>query len=269
MGAQITPPAAQDTYLTGPGRPRSLWSRIFPTPSCVFYPQFFWIIWYNGRRASQGRYGDAEWASSSLDVMHALEDAGVTLELTGMDHFRKAPGPVVFVGNHMSALETMVLPGIIQPVRPVAFVVKKSLLTQPVFGPVMRSRDPIVVGRVNPREDLKAVLEQGVRKLASGISVIIFPQSTRSVVFRPEEFNSLGVKLALRAGVPVVPLALKTDAWGIGRRFKDIGRIDTTRKVHFAFGEPMPVTGRGAEEHERVVRFIQEHLKEWGREDAA
>jgi len=131
----------------------------------------------------------------------------------------------------------------------------------------MRSRDPVVVGRVNPRDDLKAVLGKGAEKLGAGISVIIFPQSTRSVSFIPEEFNTLGVKLAARAGVPVVPLALKTDAWGIGKRIKEFGRIDTSKTVHFSFGEPMHISGRGAEEHEKVSRFIQDCLKEWSAPD--
>ncbi|MBI5640712.1 MAG: 1-acyl-sn-glycerol-3-phosphate acyltransferase, partial [Nitrospirae bacterium] len=162
-----------------------------------------------------------------------------------------------------SALETFVLPCIIQPVKEVTFIVKKSLLTMPVFGPVMRSRDPIVVGRENPREDLRTVLDAGTRKLASGSSVIVFPQSTRSLVFRPQDFNSLGIKLALRAGVPVVPIALRTDAWGIGKYKKDFGPIDQDRPVHIAFGEPMRISGRGAEEHEQVIRFIEEKLRQW------
>jgi 1-acyl-sn-glycerol-3-phosphate acyltransferase len=186
-----------------------------------------------------------------------------------MEHLRRLEGPTVFIGNHMSTLETMILPCIIQPVREVTFVVKKSLITMPVFGPVMRSRDPIVVGRVNPREDLRTVLEDGTRKLRAGRSVIVFPQSTRSLVFNPDEFNTLGIKLASRAGVPVVPFALKTDAWGIGRIMKEFGRIDRSKKVRFAFGAPMRIAGRGTEEHEAVVQFIREKLEEWARGDNA
>ncbi len=97
--------------------------------------------------------------------------------------------------------------------------------------------------------------------------MIIFPQSTRSTVFKPEEFNSLGIKLALKAGVPVVPIALKTDAWGCGKRFKDFGPINTRKKVHIEFGEPMRVEGRGAEEHKKIIEFIHERLERWSRED--
>ncbi len=262
------PIADNDTYLTDPKRPRSLLSKIFLSPKFMFYPQAFRVVWGNGRTARQGRYGNAEWVQGSLDILHALENVGVTVEITGMSNIRRFEGPAVFIGNHMSTLETFVLPCIIHPVKEVTFIVKKSLVTMGVFGPVMRSRDPIVVGRVNPREDLRIVLEEGMKKIGDGRSIIVFPQSTRSVVFRPEEFNTLGIKLAARAGVPVVPIALKTDAWGVGRIMKDFGPIDRNKRVHIEFGEPLRIEGRGAEEHDKVVAFIRERLEKWGREEA-
>jgi 1-acyl-sn-glycerol-3-phosphate acyltransferase len=164
----------------------------------------------------------------------------------------------------MSTLETFVLPVILAPLRPVTFVVKGSLVRYPVFGPVMRSRDPIVVERTNPRADLKTVLDGGAERLARGVSVIVFPQTTRTPLFDPAEFNTIGVKLARRAGVPVVPLALKTDAWGNGRLIKEWGRIDPSRSIHFAFGPPRDITTRGGDEHEDIVRYIAAHLTAWG-----
>ncbi|MEJ2695687.1 MAG: lysophospholipid acyltransferase family protein [Candidatus Sulfobium sp.] len=255
--------AEKDTYRTVTDRRRSLFSRIFLSPKFTFYPQVFRVVWTNSRQAKKARYGDREWVKGSLDILHIVENVGVEVEITGMENITRSPGPVVFVANHMSTLETFVLPCIIQPVKPVAFVVKSSLLTAPVFGHVMRSRDPVAIDRKNPREDLKTVLEGGRKKLESGISVIIFPQSTRSVEFRPEEFNSLGVKLAARAGAPVIPVALKTDAWGIGKKLKELGPVDTHKKVFFAFGEPLEIEGRGAGQHEKVIAFIKEKLDVW------
>ena len=228
-----------------------------------FYPQLFRIIWKNSRRAVKGDYDGDDWANSSLDILRALENVGVRFEITGLDNLKGFEGPAVFIANHMSTLETFVLPCIIHPVKPVTFVVKKSLVSTPVFGPIMRSRDPIVVGRINPREDLKAVLNGGAKKIEQGVSIVIFPQSTRSAVFNPEEFNSLGIKLALKAGVPVVPLALKTDAWGTGKIIKDFGPVDKNKKVFFAFGEPMKIKERGAEEHQKVIDFIKDNLSQW------
>lgn len=261
------PVADHDTYITDPDRKRSFLSKVFLSPKFTFYLQFYLIVRRNGRRALNGLYGDREWAESSREVMEALENVGVRFELAGMDNMRKVPGPVVFIGNHMSTLETMVLPCIIEPVQHTTFIVKASLITMPVFGPVMRSRDPIVVGRTNPREDLKRVMEQGLEKLKAGISIIVFPQSTRTAGFIPEDFNTLGVKLGARAGVPVIPIALKTDAWGNGRFIKEFGPIDATKTVHISFGEPRQVTGRGTAEHEQIVAFIQDNLSRWADED--
>ena len=268
-GAGATRPdmiAEKDTYTTGPRRSRSLFLKIVLCPTVIFYRKALRIVWKNSRKALKGVYGGAEWAASSLDIMRALENAGVRIEISGMDNLRKNRGPVVFIANHMSTLETFVLPCIIQPVRETTFIVKKSLMTMPVFGPVMRSRDPVVVGRTNPREDLKTVMSEGTRKLEAGRSIVVFPQSTRSAYLDPAEFNTLGIKLAIKAGVPVVPVALKTDAWGIGKPIKDFGLIDNKKTVHFAFGEPIYIAGRGIEEHEKIIRFIQEKLEEWGRE---
>ncbi len=185
-------------------------------------------------------------------------------DITGVDHVAALEGPCLFIGNHMSTLETFVLPVILVPFKPVTFVVKQSLVEYPVFGHVMRSRNPITVGRTNPREDLRAVLDGGVERLAKGVSIIIFPQTTRTATFDPKEFNTIGVKLAKRAGVPVIPFALKTDAWGNGRLHKDFGRIDPSLTAHLAFGAPLRIADRGIEEHDHIIRYISTHLREWG-----
>ena len=163
----------------------------------------------------------------------------------------------------MSMLETMVLPAIIQPIRDVTFVVKKSLLEYPVFRHVVRARDPIAVSRENPREDFKTVMQAGMERLQNGSSVVVFPQTTRSLTFDPAQFNSIGLKLALKAKVPMVPIALKTDAWRNGKWLKDIGRIDPTKKVHFAFGRPLKIEGRGTLQQKEATDFIQAKLNDW------
>ena len=232
-------------------------------PSLGFYRRMAAIVFRASSLAKRGRYGDIEWSESSFAIMKALEHVGVVFEVTGADHFINLEVPCVFIGNHMSALETFVLPCIIEPFKDVTFVVKQSLIDYPVFRHVMRSRYPIVVSRTNPREDLKAVLEGGTERLKAGRSVIIFPQTTRTPAFDPAEFNTIGIKLAKKAGVPVIPIALKTYAWGNGKHLKDFGRIDPSQKVWFAFGEPLAITGNGAAEHRKIIGFISTSLKAW------
>jgi 1-acyl-sn-glycerol-3-phosphate acyltransferase len=239
----------------------SLLSRVLPT--LAFYRRIFPIILRASSKAKRAKYNNKEWCMSSYAVLTALEEIGIKLEITGADNFRKIQGPCVFLANHMSTLETFVLPIVIAPYKPVTFVVKKSLVDYPVFGHVMRSRDPVTVGRTNPREDLRAVIEGGIDRLTSGTSIIIFPQTTRYLDFDPRTFNSIGIKLAKKADVPVVPLALKTDAWGNGRVLRDFGKMEPSKPVFLAFGKPLSIKDSGSEEHKKVIDFIRGKLKEW------
>jgi len=232
-------------------------------PSFIFYSKLLSIVFKSSSKAKRLKYDNIEWSKSSLDVLHALERTGIKIKIEGIENFKNLNVPCVFVANHMSTLETFVLPAIIQPFKNVTFVVKKSLIEYPVFKHVMRSREPITVSRDNPRDDFKTVMEGGTERLKAGRSIIIFPQGIRTTTLDPKEFNTIGIKLAHRANVPVVPIALKTNAWGNGKYLRDFGKIDPSKKVHFAFGGPLWIKGRGPEEHEKIIEFITSKLKEW------
>ncbi len=250
------------TYITPEKKPR-FGDKLFFHTRLYFTLKFARTVLTSRYQAKRGRYGDKEWADSSYYIFRFIERSGGSFNITGMDNITKSKEPVLFIANHMSTLETMILPGLIQPLRNVTFVVKESLVRHPLFGDVMRSRDPIIVGRTDPRKDLEAVMNGGMELLSKGISIVIFPQSTRNVVFKPEEFNSLGVKLAKKAGVQVVPIALKTDFWGNGKLIKEIGPLDSSKTIYFKFGEPFKVTGTGKEENQKIIDFIQSSLNDW------
>ncbi|MBQ9452990.1 MAG: 1-acyl-sn-glycerol-3-phosphate acyltransferase [Desulfovibrio sp.] len=254
-----------DSYRTHAEHPSIL--DVF-LPSFSFYSRLLagplrWLC----NRAAKGLCDDVAWVYASVWVADILERMGTTIAIEGMNAINAMDGPCVFVANHMSTLETFMLPGIIRPRKKVTFVVKKSLTSMPFFGPVMRSRDPIVVGRSNPREDLTAVLEGGLERLGKNISIIVFPQHTRSRIFAPQHFNTIGVKLAKKAAVPIVPLALKTDAWGQGKKIKELGPIKTNLTVHYRFGPPLRVHGPGKVEHNTVCQFIATCLDQWKFDD--
>ncbi len=253
-----------DSTYTTPDRKKSFFSEIFPT--LLFYTRLFCIVFRASRKAKKGVYAGSDWADSSFEVLKRLEDAGLKIHISGIENIEKQSGAVVIIGNHMSMMETMVLPVIIQPLKEVTFVVKESLLSYPIFKYVMRSRNPVAVTRTNPRQDFKTVMTDGVAKLKNDVSIIVFPQTTRSEIFDPGEMGSIGVKLAKKAGAPILPLALKTDAWQNGIKFKDFGKFDRTKNVYFAFGEPIVVEGKGSKEQAAVNEFIAAKLKEWTKE---
>jgi len=229
----------------------------------VFTGLFLKTVFESRSLARKKLYATEQWVRTSHDIFSYVEKCGGRIHITGMDHIRNSKGPVLILSNHMSTLETMIFPGIIQPLKNVTFVVKAELVMHWAFKDVMRSRNPIVLSRSNPREDFKIVMEQGLEKLNNGMSIIVFPQSTRRVEFNPSEFNSLGTKLASKAGVSVIPAAIKTDFWGMGSISSYLGPINREKTVHIAFGAPIQVTGTGKEEHQKVVEFIQSHLNIW------
>ncbi len=247
-------------YQTPPDA-ASLWGRLFPSFS--FYTSFLANIYQSARKAQKGVYNDEAWRLSSFKVLQALERTGLQVSISGIDHLRKLDSPCVIVGNHVSMMDTVLVPAIVVQERPVTFIFKKSLMEYPVFKHVLRSRNPIALGRTNAREDLKTVMTEGKKRLEQGLSVVVFPQTTRGTDFDPKQFNSIGVKLAQRAGVPVLPLALKTDAWTNGKLIKDLGRIHPDVPAHFAFDAPLTIEGKGREEHQQVINFIDRKLKEW------
>ena len=241
----------------------SLKEKILLNNRLYFNLKYASVVLRSRKEAIRKTYDTKTWAGSSFEIFRAIEKTGGKFHISGMENITKSAEPVLFISNHMSTLETMIFPGIIAPYREVTFVVKESLVKHPLFGDVMRSRNPIVVGRTDPRKDLEAMMNGGVSLLSKGISIIIFPQSTRSLEFKPDEFNSIGVKLAKKAGVEVVPVAIKTDFWGTGKLIKELGPIDRYKPIHIKFGEPFRVTGNGKEENQKIIDFIQSSLEEW------
>ena len=175
-----------DEYHTGESTRRALPDRLALNTRFYFMWKYISVVLRTRREAIDGKYDTAAWIRSSLEIFRLIESCGGRFHITGLSNIAASAEPVVFVGNHMSTLETMTLPCIIAPEREVTFAVKESLVKHPFFGAVMRSRNPIVVGRENSREDLAVVLTKGQELLSHGTSVIIFPQSTRMVKFVPE-----------------------------------------------------------------------------------
>ena len=252
-----------DTYFTPSGTSRKFPNKLIKNSRLFFIIRFLILVFKTRRLAVRGQLDRQAWVNSSHSVMKLIENFGGRFHIEGLDNIRKAEGPVIFVSNHMSTLETMVFPCIIASEMKVTFVVKDSLINFPVFGPIMRARNPIVVSRTNSRGDLALVMNQGKKLLEEGTSIIIFPQKTRKVDFVPDEFNSLGTKLASRAGVQVIPVAIKTDFWGNGKFIKELGPIYPEKAIYMTFEKPMHIQGTGKEEHTIIVEFISGKMEEW------
>ena len=258
-------PFSEDSYDTDENFPRSFWDYILLGSRYSFYLRNFAVFAKVGKLAEAGILTAEMQANYAVKNIRIAESCGGKVHLRGLNNLDLFPEPAVIISNHMSLLETAVLHAFVRPRRDFCFVIKRSLLDVPYFGHIMRFLHCIPVDRVNPRDDFKTVLEEGTARLKEGKSVIIFPQSTRSAVFDPAQFNTIGIKLAKHAGVPVIPLALRTDFLANGRLVKDLGPIRRNNPIWFEFGRPIrEIRGTGKEEHAEIVRFIQDKVKSWG-----
>ena len=258
-------PFTADAYDTPENYPRSPWEYILLGSRFSFYLRNFLVFAKAGKIAKAGKLTAERQVGYALENVRITESCGGRVHLRGLNNLNSFSEPAVIIGNHMSLLETALMHAFVRPRRDFCFVIKRSLLDVPYFGHIMRFMECIPVDRVNPREDFKTVMEVGAARLKAGKSVVIFPQSTRSAVFDPAQFNTIGIKLARHARVPVIPMALRTDFLGNGKLVKDLGPIHRHNPVWFEFGTPIPaITGVGKEEHEQIIRFIAGRVKAWG-----
>ncbi len=253
----------EENCYTSPPQRCSLFVRHYP--SLVFYPLLARLIFKTSVLAKQGRLTQEALVSSCRAVFRLCESVRIRFQIENISAIRDLKSPCVIVSNHMSTLETLILPYILSPNLQTTFVIKDSLLRYPFFGSILKALNPIAVGRRNPRNDLKQMLVFGKERLESGISLVVFPQTSRQSHIARDSFNSIGIKLGERNKVPVVPLALKTDTWDQGKILKDIGRIRPEREVRMCFADPILVKDRGRDKHTAIIDFILQKLKEWER----
>lgn len=249
-----------DAYRSPPAQV-GWFARMFP--SLCFHWKFLRIVLAAGRLAKRGLYDHKAWQRSSVNIVRALESVGIQLEVTGLEHVRTVEKPCLVIGNHVSTLETVVLPIFLRHLSPLTFVVFAKLLEVPVFKYVMRSRDPIAVRQVSARDDFKVMLRGGIERLGQGISLIIFPEGDRMAEFDRANFNTIGVKLASRTDASIIPMAIETHAWPMGGFFGYLGRIYPTKPARIAFGTPIDASNRGNEAQEAILEFIETKLAEW------
>lgn len=254
----------ENSYDTKENKSINIFNWLKLKTSIYFLIKFVYYIFKYRSQASKGNFKKKGMVEASGKIFELVEECGGVFHITGIDNIRNLKKPVVFIGNHMGNIEGMTFPAIIGPFRDLVFVVKQGNMTHPFFGPIAKDANSIGVSRVKPREDFMTVINKGSEMINKGYSIIIFPQGSRKEVFNSEEFNSLGIKLAAKSKVKVIPVAVKTDFWANGKIFKDVGVLNRKNKIYMKFGEPLTITGSGKTEHKEVIDFITENLKAWG-----
>ena len=206
------------------------------------------------------------WAQCCFKTVQKSEKFGIKVTADGWENRNGYKGPVVYLCNHMSTLETIMLPPVLLTYGPFNVFVKASLSRLPALKRAAAHMGLIPLGRKSPREDLMQVFNEGCARIREGSSVLIFPQGSREKVFSRKLYSSIGAKLAEKAGVPVIPIAVKTDCEPTrpdGKGWlKDFGTVDPSKDIRLRCGPP--ITGNAKEIHQKVFDWIKVQLEEWG-----
>ncbi len=128
--------------------------------------------------------------------------AGIRVRVEGQENLDPSQ-TYIFVGNHTSQTDIWTFQGYIP--HDFRWIAKKELFAIPIFGAAMRAVDFISIDRSRGRQAVQSLNDAAVR-IAEGTSVLIFPEGTRSPDGHLQPFKTGAIVLAIKSGVPVVPV---------------------------------------------------------------
>lgn len=179
---------------------------------------------------------------------------GADLTVDGQENIPE--GAVLYVGNHRSLLDILatyvLIPG------GVGYISKIELSRFPVFNQWMLGINCLFLDRENIREGLKTILK-GVEELKKGYSMFIFPEGTRSHSDEMLPFKEGSTKMAEKAKVPIVPVAIT----GTADLFENNHLCCMkAAKVHVSFGKPIIISDLAKDEKKFLGSYTQNIIAE-------
>ena len=161
----------------------------------------------------------------------------------------------VYMSNHQSNFDIPVLLACL----PVQFrwLAKAELFKIPIFGRAMRGAGYVEIDRFNQQSAFKSINEAAA-KMKNGVSVMIFPEGTRSRDGKIKSFKKGGFVMAVDAGVPIVPIILR-GTWNI--MAKSSLRINTG-EVSLNIETPIATTDYTRENKDDLIKSVHAVIRE-------
>lgn len=172
--------------------------------------------------------------ASDVGSSLGLAAAGVRIEVHGEEHLW-SHRPAVFLFNHQSQLDVLVMGNLLR--SDYTAVAKKELATDPIFAPMGWLANVAYVDRSNSQQ-ARAALEPALAKIAEGVSLVVAPEGTRSPSPRLLPFKKGAFHMAMRAGVPVVPVVIRN----AGEIMPARSMVMSSGTVQVAVLPPIPTT---------------------------
>lgn len=162
--------------------------------------------------------------------------------------------PCIYVSNHQSAYEIFVLGPIL--LYPACFVLKRELLYLPFIGWGFWASGMIAVTRGTPQAREK-VLTMGLKRLAAGFNICLFPEGTRMPVGQRGPYKSSAMAMAIAAQRPIVPIVHNAGSCWPKRSF-----LKSPGQVTFIIGPVITSQGKTLEQlREEVETWTDVHLQ--------
>ena len=151
------------------------------------------------------RHGKQVYRINQFWTWLVLRIAGISLTVRGLENIDPSE-QYVFMVNHQSNID---IPVLVQSLAnfQLRWIAKKELLWVPLFGWAMWATKHITVNRSDPNDAAKS-LERAKQRMAVGISVVVFPEGTRSRNCKLLAFKKGGFLLALQSGKNIVPIII-------------------------------------------------------------
>ena len=184
---------------------------------------------------------------------------GITVELDGLEHIR--PGQsYILISNHLSTFDVWCTLGTL-PLT-IRFVTKKELLSYPALGIALRLSEHIIIDRENKDATIKAINDAAARS-PEGVGILLYAEGTRSPDGKVHPFKKGGVTLAMRSGLPILPLSVSGTSKYLPKGSPIIRPGGTVKLV---VGQPIPTVGVPFEArdelNERVRNVVVENFIE-------
>lgn len=174
------------------------------------------------------------YANSIVQALRLL--CGIRYQVEGRDNITH---PAIIFCKHQSTWETYMLQ-IIFP--PISFIFKSELLWIPFFGWGLAAMKPIAIDRGSGKKAIKQLVKGGTRRLQENLSVVIFPEGTRTLPTGPGRYRVGGAVLAAQSGYPVIPVAHNA-----GECWRRKGFIKKPGLITVRIGPPIDTKGKNAE----------------------
>jgi 1-acyl-sn-glycerol-3-phosphate acyltransferase len=225
-----------------------VWSMIFVAPLIIVSTVFFGA--YSILQSFFDKSGRAMISTARIWARSLLAFARVRVRVEGLDRI-DPKAAYVFAANHLSYMDT---PAILRSI-PVQFrfMAKKGLFQIPFLGTHLIQAGHIPVPLEDPRAAVKSLSLAADMIRDRGISILVFPEGGRSMDGILQPFKEGAAYIAIKAGVPIVPVALigTRDVLAMGSATFHAG------PVTLRIGEPILTTALALRDRHMLIEQVR------------